>query len=292
MRLVFLPAGSAPERSRGAPRSLIGAAVVRCMGTLAIVMLGVACSSTRASVPTQASRAAFCAEFPTARCLNIDGSRFVVAIGPQVETTAAGVGVSIDSVVTIALDHIASLLPGPQIDIGVSFGTQVIPELGVTGYTSPTSGQIAILVDDHSQTPYKDTLRTWLPAALSHEVDHAVRILAGPGFGPRLAESLVTEGLATAFDSQAWGITEPWMNAISPAQEATLWARMKPALNSGGVAVYDQWFFGSPGIPRWTGFTIGYHVVADFLRGHPHDSAASIVKLPAATIISGSGYSP
>ena len=199
----------------------------------------------------------------------------------------------IDSVVIKALEHIAAILPGPPTDIGISWGTQVIPELGVTGYTSPTNGKIYVLVDDHSQIPYSQTLRVWLPAALSHEVHHSVRILGGPGFGPTLGESLVTEGLATAFDSQAWhGLVEPWMNAISPTQEATLWARMRQSLDTAGVAVYEQWFFGSPGIPRWTGFTIGYHLVSDYLKRHPHASAASIVHAPADTIISGSAYSP
>lgn len=294
VRLVSGRRGSATEeRAPSDCRQRIAGAIARALALAAVAMTGPACSSTGGSAGPQVSKSSFCTQNPGATCLDIDHSRFVVGIGPQVESTAQAVGVPIDSVVTEALDHIAAILPGPATDIGIALGTQVIPELGVTGYTSPTNGKIYILVDPHSQTPYNQTLRVWLPAALSHEVHHSVRILGGPGFGPTLGESLVTEGLATAFDSQAWpGLTEPWMNAISPAQEAVLWVRMKQALNTAGVAVYDQWFFGSPGIPRWTGFTIGYHMVSDYLRRHPHDSSASIVDLPASTIITGSGYSP
>lgn len=294
VRLVPGWRGSASkERAPGDFGRRIGQVIPRVLALVALVMTALACSSTSVSSTAQVSRSSFCAQNPGATCLDIDHSRFVVGIGPQVETTAKAAGVPIDGVVTNALDHIAALLPGPATDIGIAVGTQVIPELGVTGYTSPTNGKIYILVDPHSQIPYSQTLRVWLPAALSHEVNHSVRILAGPGFGPTLAESLVTEGLATAFDSQAWhGLAEPWMNAISPAQEAALWQRMKQSLNTAGVTVYDQWFFGSSDIPRWTGFTIGYHIVSDYLKRHPRDSAASIADVPANSIITGSGYSP
>ena len=217
----------------------------------------------------------------------------MVAVGSQVQASARAVSVSIDTVVTGALERIDRILPGAPTQIDIALGTQVIPELGVNGYTSPSNGQIAIIVDPTSQIPFAKTLRTWLPEALSHEVNHSVRILGGPGFGASLAETLVTEGLATAFDSQASpGLVEPWMNALSPTQEASLWERMQASLNTTGFAIYDQWFFGSAGIPRWTGFTIGYHIVADYLRHHPQSTAASIVHLSAATILSGSEYSP
>ena len=235
----------------------------------------------------------FCAQLPGATCLSIVHSRFTVAIGSQVQAAARAVGVSIDSVVTGALERIDRILPGVPTQIDIALGTQVIPELGVNGYTSPSNGQIAIIVDPTSQIPFAKTLRTWLPEALSHEVNHSVRILGGPGFGASLAETLVTEGLATAFDSQASpGLVEPWMNALTPTEEASLWERMQGSLNTTGVAVYDQWFFGSAGIPRWTGFTIGYHIVADYLRRHPQSTAGSIVHLSATTILSGSKYSP
>jgi uncharacterized protein YjaZ len=216
-----------------------------------------------------------------------------VAVGPQAEESARAVGVPIDSIIIQSLNHIRILLPGPATDIGISIGSQVIPELGVTGYTSPSNGQIAVILDPTSQIPYAETLRTWLPAVLSHEVNHAVRILGGPGFGPSLDEALITEGMATAFDSQAWpGLVEPWMNAIGRSQEMALWAKMQPSLHTSGVAVYDDWFFGSSGIPRWTGFTIGYHIVTDYLRRHPQATAASLVHLRADAVLSGSDYQP
>jgi uncharacterized protein YjaZ len=40
----------------------------------------------------------------------------------------------------------------------------------------------------------------------------------------------------------------------------------------GYTGLYDPWIFGSPGIPNWTGFTIGYHIVNGYQSHHPNES--------------------
>jgi uncharacterized protein YjaZ len=67
-----------------------------------------------------------------------------------------------------------------------------------------------------------------------------------------------------------------------------MWARARPLLNQTGL--YDQWFFGGGGVPRWTAFQIGYHIVRGYLNRHPNATAASIVRLNAATIYAGANY--
>lgn len=60
----------------------------------------------------------------------------------------------------------------------------------------------------------------------------------------------------------------------------------------GRYGLYDAWMFGQPGIPHWTGFTIGYDIVTDFRQRHPDTSWSAITAASAATILAGSHYQP
>lgn len=50
--------------------------------------------------------------------------------------------------------------------------------------------------------------------------------------------------------------------------------------------------FGGPGVPLWTAFTIGYHIVNDYRNHHPDVSWATLTSTSAATILTGSHYQP
>ena len=58
--------------------------------------------------------------------------------------------------------------------------------------------------------------------------------------------------------------------------------------------LYQAWMFGdsSMGIPHWAGFTIGYHIAADYLLRHPATTTSTLATLSAASILAGSDYSP
>jgi uncharacterized protein YjaZ len=66
------------------------------------------------------------------------------------------------------------------------------------------------------------------------------------------------------------GPSDLWSHAITAAQECQLWKRAEPQLGYSGL--YNLWMFGGQGIPNWTGFTIGYHIVADYRSHHPNVS--------------------
>jgi hypothetical protein len=236
----------------------------------------------------------FCAQHPGSPCLHLVGDRFTVVIDSAASTSAARTGVNLKAVVDQALTHISLLLPGPPSDIAVSLGgISVIREVGVGGLTNPATGQVSITLGPRSDIPFSQSLRVWLPRALSHEVDHSVRILAGPGINDTLLSAFAFEGLADAFDQQAAPDRQnPWDQALPPEQERSLWTAAKPVLTTSDPTAYQRWFFGGPGIPRWAGFTIGYHMVASYLRQHPGQTAAAIVQLPAQALLDGSGYTP
>ena len=131
----------------------------------------------------------------------------------------------------------------------------------------------------------------WLPRDLAHEVNHSVRILAGTGIGTTLLQQTISEGIATAFDQAAFpGTPDPWTHAITPAQECTLWQKVKPQL--GAANLYDLWMFGGPGVPHWTAFTIGYHIVNDYRDHHRNVSWAQLTAASATAILAASHYQP
>lgn len=222
------------------------------------------------------------------------GGRFTVTMSAEAVHRANAAGLSLGQVVTRALGRINALLPGPATTITIGYSQNpkdLIPQLGTYGYTDPVTGQVMIRFGPASQASPRQVLTLWLPRALAHEVSHSVRILSGPGFGLVLADETISEGIATAFDQAAFpGPPDPWGAAITPVQECALWQQAQPVLDVAGL--YDRWMLGGPGIPHWTAFTIGYHIVHRFLRQHPHTSWSAVAADQPFTIMSGSRYQP
>ena len=131
----------------------------------------------------------------------------------------------------------------------------------------------------------------WLLRDLAHEVNHRVRILGGPGFGTTLLQQTISEGSATAFDQAAFpGPPDPSTQAITPAQECALWQKVEPRLSATNLD--NLWMFGGPGVPHWTAFTIGYHIVNDYRNHHSNMSWAQLTAASATAILAGSHYQP
>jgi hypothetical protein len=219
--------------------------------------------------------------------------RFTVTLTAGAIGAAEAVGVSLPPLVARALNHINALLPGPPTDITIGRlgASQVIPQTGTFGSTNPVTGLITIGFGPTSQVSPARTLRFWLPRSLSHEVDHSVRIIAGPGAGVSLLQLTITEGISSVFDLAAFpGPPSPSDRAISRSQECALWKRAQPLLADFGL--YDQWMFGGGGVPHWTGFTIGYDIVSGYMRHHPHTTWAAVTAASADTILAGSHYQP
>lgn len=147
--------------------------------------------------------------------------RFTVTFSAQVLEKASADGMNLPRVTGQALAHINALLPGPPTTITVSTNSLVvIPQTGTNGYTDPGTGSITISLAQTPQASFDSIMQLWLPRTFSHEIDHSVRVLAGPGFGPSLLEDIITEGISSAFDMSAFpGTPNPWDRAISRSQE-------------------------------------------------------------------------
>jgi hypothetical protein len=251
-------------------------------------MTGCTSSASPSSHPPETST-------PSGRSASESGAqeRFTVVLSTQARQLASSAGASLSQLVASSLSHISTLLPGQPTTIVVDTGNRssLIPQAGVNGFTSPATGEISLQLGRTAQSSLPRTLDLWFPRDLAHEVNHSVRILGGTGFGTTLLQQTITEGIATAFDQAAFpGPPDPWDQAITPAQECMLWEKAKPQL--GATGLYDLWMFGGPGVPHWTAFTIGYHIVNDYRNHHPDVSWAQLTSTSATAILAGSHYQP
>ncbi|WP_445502225.1 DUF2268 domain-containing putative Zn-dependent protease [Microvirga sp. G4-2] len=178
----------------------------------------------------------------------------------------------------------------PPVDVVIQrLRGETIPELGLTGFT-PRRSCMAITLDPdnpHFEASLKagDFIRI-----LTHEFHHCLRFRS-VGYGTTLAEALVSEGLADHFDREVnGGDGQLWDHALGPGQWPAL---LRQAEEAFGRSDYDHhlWFFGGHGcdsiglIPRWAGYTIGYHLVGAYLDMNPEARPSRMAETPAMDIV-------
>ncbi len=185
-------------------------------------------------------------------------------------------------VVEQARDRAAEALTLDNVTITVfPDAAQAIGGWGVGGFT-PNGSTVNIYID-----PAYPSLASVLDARLSqmvaHELHHARRF-RGPGYGATLLEACVSEGLADRFAIELLGSeVAPWSRALNDADLRTWLDRAGAQFDSAGYG-HPAWFFGATAdIPRWTGYTIGYHLVTEYQRRHPDSTALGLVHAPAST---------
>lgn len=164
------------------------------------------------------------------------------------------------------------LLPLLDTDVIVRAGKGVIPEKGHLGY-APERGVIYVTVDPENPSLRANEAHS-LERMLAHELHHCAR-WDGPGYGETLGAALVSEGLAGHFAQEAFGgDPEPWERL----QAGTLRPYLSRAQAEWQNAGYDHaaWFFGSPELPRWLGYSLGYQLVRQYLATHGNARASTL----------------
>ena len=207
---------------------------------------------------------------------------------------ARRVGVNLPRLVRGDLARITGLLPRMRARVDVVAHRGVGPPAGVGAYTEWSTGHVHIYLHPSTRDP-SAAVRTWLPFTLAHELDHAARILRGPGIDDTLLDWFVAEGMADRFADEVFPATPPSAgdHALSAQQTVDLWARARPRLRDiQTIPRLRRWFIGGRGVPRWTGYTIGYDIVSEYLVRHPGATTASLVGMSPRVILRGSGLRP
>jgi uncharacterized protein YjaZ len=155
---------------------------------------------------------------------------------------------------------------------------QTIEGYGIGG-RAPDARSVHIYIDPQFQN-LSQLLPERLPQMLAHELHHTVRH-RNPGYGTTLLEAMISEGLADRFSIELLGAEiPPWSEALDDAQAEQYLAAAE--LEFDNNYDHNKWFFGVGGaLPRWTGYTIGFRLVAAYQVAHAGASAAELVHTPA-----------
>lgn len=171
------------------------------------------------------------------------------------------------------LEKLVQKLPLTNVDIIVEHDpNSVIPETGYGGWCS--NQHVIHLAVDVDRVNFKQIVEETLYGALAHEGHHLFR-WRGPGYGYTLKEAIISEGLACHCEEECTGKRQPWNHALSVTQinkYLSIARRLRKKQYN-----HNDWFFGTKKtLPRWTGYTLGYFLVGNYLNAHPKETAISL----------------
>ena len=182
-----------------------------------------------------------------------------------------------------ALTHIRKHLPEINLDLVFLSAPKITGGEPIWGY-SRNASTIFIYID-LVNSELDSILSHQLKTVLAHEYHHACR-WKSVGYGSTLGEVLISEGLADIFSMEVFnGDTPRWCKALN-VDEIDTWLRKASEQFNDRNYNHQGWFFGnSAGIPKWTGYSLGYFLVNQYLAKNPHFTASQIVNTPANTIL-------
>ena len=192
-------------------------------------------------------------------------------------------------------DRIAAHLPDDAIMSAVDVviervSGRTIPELGLGGHAF-RRGCMIITLDPENPNFEASLAAGQFTRTVTHEFHHCLRH-AGAGYGTTLGEAIVSEGLADHFDQQInGGSGQIWNHALEGRHWSEILRFAEYEIDDADYN-HDKWFYGANGpadqnpIPRWCGYTIGYHLLERYFAVHGHARAARMAGTPAHEIIS------
>lgn len=177
-------------------------------------------------------------------------------------------------------------IPLSNVDVVVyEYAEATIPELGVSGYCYEPNLAFVYLNSKFPDFANK-TLKEELSRTIAHELNHAMRSQA-IGYGETLLEALITEGLGEHFDMEINKKSHhAWNAVLNDNQIKEMMAKAKKEYNNKNYS-HNEWFFGSEekGIPKYTGYTLGYNLVAEYLKKNPSKKPSQLHSLKTEEFI-------
>lgn len=189
-------------------------------------------------------------------------------------------------IIVKTLAEIEQILPPPKIDIVAhiypwSQGDNMDMFDGVNGKTF-FGNAFLIFIDTRAYTSSS------LKNTTAHEYNHAVHNQYFSSSEQTIREAIVMEGLAEHFrEDVVGGKPAPWSKALKKNEASFYLQKIESVLDikSDNREIYGKVFYGNRGLPRWTGYSIEYHTVEEFLAENKQLSWPEIMKIPATEIL-------
>jgi uncharacterized protein YjaZ len=202
---------------------------------------------------------------------------------------------NVEQILQGALQKAAAILPGPDTTVCIfaADSQDTFVRDYMNGVTGSTIGPGKIWIEIYPTGAWRD----WIPYAIAHEYHHSV-LMSGPGSQlTDLVDHMIVEGKADSFARLLYpDIHAPWTQALTPEQELNQWQAIRKYLNARSDATQKKFMFGglvdSNDVPRWTGYTIGFHIVQSYLQKHPHITVDEWTTMDAHDLLDQSSYNP
>jgi len=152
---------------------------------------------------------------------------------------------------------------------------------GSIGFT-PFSCVFHVYLDSHfySMNAIRNTV--------AHELNHTIyNYHHYDRFGNyTLLDNIVMEGLAENFREEVVDQTSaPWSRALTKNEAFELLGSLESVFDSKDADLLQDILFGSNEYKRWSGYSVGYWIVKEFIKDHPDQSWEDIVKTPSLEIV-------
>ena len=198
---------------------------------------------------------------------------------------------NVEQMVEEALQKSAKVLSGPNTTVCIIVADP--QSTFVRDYMNGVSGSTVragkIWLEIYPNGDWRD----WIPYTLAHEYHHSVW-MDRQGRQSKLSDMvdyLVSEGRADSFARLVYpNVAAPWTEALTPEQEMTQWRAMQQSLDARAPATHRKFMFGGSDVPRWTGYTIGFHIVQSYLQKNPQVPVDEWTTMDAHELLDESGY--
>ena len=188
------------------------------------------------------------------------------------------------NIVSETITKVNNVMPVDNLTIRIlADASQVIPEIGIGGF-NPSEREVIIRIDPNF-SDLSQSITTELAPMLAHEMHHAKRRRT-VGYGSSLLEASVTEGLADCFAMEITGIDPPLWSVALTGSDLDNWISTASSTWTNNSYDHSKWFLGaSAEVPRWTGYSIGYKLVKDYLSENPTRKASDLFDEPAGSFV-------
>ncbi len=163
------------------------------------------------------------------------------------------------------------------------------PETGESGYT-PSKDWIHLYIDPkRKKKELNNIINNIIPATVYHEMSHASR-WQYVGYGIRLLDAIVTEGLASVFAEEQWSkFKAPWCNFSKKELKKLLNIIKKRNRENDKKYNHSEWFYGTGNIPRWAGYKLGSYIIHSFRKNNKNIAWKELSMMGTNEIINKSG---
>jgi len=201
-------------------------------------------------------------------------------------------GSGVEDLVRTAYEDIYPLLPYHTDEATICIMTSATMDLEIVGTCIGATTLLTI-------NPTKPGWQQWVKYVLAHERHHSAwgyhYFYIQHGTRHDLISSLISEGTADSFAHiVSPNLCPSWTHALSAEEEARQWQSMLLLLETPDEddRLHRRFFFGDPekGTPPSTGYTIGFHIVQQYLQRHPEERVVDWTLKDPEVLFKESGY--